>query len=219
MKTEIFLVKTFNENKDIRTFFEKLDKAGVSNEYLVCRLDATSIGNYLKDYYVENGISSLFYYSMACDAVLHNGIHVDEIANIVVNFIRRLEGVKNLLIIDPYFFKCANDTSSLDLFRLIMSEICVNLEKVTFITNGAGIDRKDEVFNIVKSVKSSIEVSHVKSEEFHDRFWIDPDVNKGIVMGTSLNGIGKKIALVDELQTKDVKEISMLASQIINKST
>jgi hypothetical protein len=34
-------------------------------------------------------------------------------------------------------------------------------------------------------------------------------------MGTSLNGIGKKIALIDKLQSHDVKEISRLALKIM----
>ncbi|AMO94388.1 hypothetical protein CFter6_1686 [Collimonas fungivorans] len=219
MESEVFFVKSFDKNKDINTFFKELNRSGLNNEYLVCRMNPTNIGDYLREYYVKHGISSLFHYSLACDAVLHAGIHVDEIENIVVEFLSSLKGVRNLLIIDPYFFKCAADIASLELFKRIVAEISENLEKVTFITNGSGMVGKSNVFDALKSVKSSVEVSDVKTDEFHDRFWIDPDTNKGIVMGTSLNGIGKKIALVDKLQNHDVKEILRLARQIIGAGT
>ncbi|CDF95895.1 hypothetical protein BN844_2630 [Pseudomonas sp. SHC52] len=38
-------------------------------------------------------------------------------------------------------------------------------------------------------------------------------------MGTSLNGIGKKIALIDHLSKLDAREIAKLARQLIKPTT
>jgi hypothetical protein len=50
----------------------------------------------------------------------------------------------------------------------------------------------------------SIKVKY--SNDFHDRFWI-ANRNKGFCTGTSLNGVGKKISLINEIADEDVKDI------------
>ena len=44
------------------------------------------------------------------------------------------------------------------------------------------------------------------TKEFHDRFWII-DRTKGLFIGTSLNGIGKRYALVDIIRDNDTKDL------------
>jgi hypothetical protein len=44
------------------------------------------------------------------------------------------------------------------------------------------------------------------SESFHDRFWI-ADRARGLFVGTSLNGIGKRYALADYMDEADVRTI------------
>ena len=44
------------------------------------------------------------------------------------------------------------------------------------------------------------------SENFHDRFWI-ADRSRGLFVGTSPNGIGKRYALADYMDADDVKTI------------
>ncbi|WP_426339716.1 hypothetical protein ACN9MZ_26040 [Pseudoduganella sp. S-14] len=209
------MVKSVGEDKSTQNFFEEIRRAGIDDRYLVCRLDETSLTDYLKELYVKKGISSLFNFSIVCDAVLHPGLHVDEITNVIVESIMDMKGVRNLIVIDPYLFASATDSMALDLLRLIIGAIGEDLESVTLITNGKARNKREILFNAIKSVKSSINVKDVKTDEFHDRFWIDPESNKGVVMGTSLNGIGKKIALIDKLQSHDVKEISRLALKIM----
>lgn len=215
METSVLLVKSVNEDKSVHDFFEDLRRAGIDNQYLVCRIDETSLTDYLKELYVKRGISSLFKFSIVCDAVLHPGIHVDEITNVIVESLMDLKGVRNLIVIDPYFFACASDLKALGLLKRMVGAISENLETVTLITNGTNRMLKKSVFDAIRSVKSSVNIKDVETNEFHDRFWIDSELNRGIVMGTSLNGIGKKIALIDKLQCHDVKEISRLAHKIM----
>jgi hypothetical protein len=75
---------------------------------------------------------------------------------------------------------------------------------------GALVDRT-AVHAVLSRLVPTIMIKTVETEEFHDRFWIDPDAHKGLVMGTSLNGVTKKIALIDHLGREDVMQIAALA--------
>jgi hypothetical protein len=104
------------------------------------------------------------------------------------------------------------------IWRLI-AEIAEKLETVTFITNGRADNKKAAMHEVLKKVTPTIRIGDVITDQFHDRFWIDAENKNGIVMGTSLNGIGKKIALVDQLSSSDVGEIAGLAYQLIGSDT
>jgi hypothetical protein len=52
-----------------------------------------------------------------------------------------------------------------------------------------------------------LSVAHRTSNTFHDRFWIDPISTKGFLCGTSLNGLGKRYALVDHLEPTDAADV------------
>ena len=218
MSPNIICVKSFNKSLDISDFFKELNKCqNITQDFLCARLNEISIRDILRDYVAKNGISSLFHFSITCDAVLHGGIHVDEIEEVMLGFIRQLNGAKHLLIIDPYFY--STDPSCVELFGRMIAAIAEKLESVTFITNGRGGNKKAAMHEILKKVTPTIKIGDVITDQFHDRFWIDAENKNGIVMGTSLNGIGKKIALVDRLSSSDVGEIAGLAYQIIGSDT
>lgn len=44
------------------------------------------------------------------------------------------------------------------------------------------------------------------TSEFHDRFWIS-NRKKGFYTGTSLNGVGKRISLINTISEEDVRQI------------
>jgi hypothetical protein len=56
-------------------------------DFGITKLDATAIRGILRDWIVANGISSLFNYQLTCDAVLHPGIRVDEIEELILGFL------------------------------------------------------------------------------------------------------------------------------------
>ncbi|MGV0981020.1 MAG: hypothetical protein ACOYB0_01525 [Polynucleobacter sp.] len=210
MNPNIIFVKSFNSNRDINDFFKELNKCqNITQDFLCTRLNETSIKDILQNYISKNGISSLFHFSIACDAVLHPGFQVDDIEKVILGFIERLNGVKNLLIIDPYFY--STETACVNLFGKMISKISDRLETITFITNGQTISQKTAMHEVCRALIPKIKIRDVLTNEFHDRFWIDPENKNGIVIGTSLNGIGKKIALIDYISSNDAKEIAELA--------
>jgi hypothetical protein len=60
---------------------------------------------------------------------------------------------------------------------------------------------------LLQSHKPSLNIIHSKSDDFHDRYWISGNREKAILTGTSINGLGNKFALVDRVNTSDVRVI------------
>ena len=213
----IIYVKCLNENQTIGDFFGELHKHQYFNRnFLVARFNETSVKDTLRDYIVEHGISSLFHFTITCDSVLHQGIHVDDIEKVVLGFIRKLAGVKDLLVIDPYLY--STDPGCVELFGRMMGELSQSLRRVVFITNGRAHSRREAMHEALRGITPTVDIKDVVSDQFHDRYWIDSAANTGIVMGTSLNGIGKKIALIDLLSSNDVKDIVALAYQLVESA-
>ena len=216
MDSGIVYVKSYKEGSDVVDFLKEIHKHPELSHFLVARFDALNVRDYFREYIVENGISSLFKFSLTCDAVTHGGIHVDEITDIVLQFVEKLNGVKDLFIIDPYFY--SDDPTCVALFGKMMSTLAEQLRSVTFFTNGNRASKRSAMHSALKTVAPKVLIEDVVTDEFHDRFWIDATNMSGIVMGTSLNGIGKKIALIDHLSKRDASEIAKLARQLIKSA-
>ncbi|MFM0025306.1 hypothetical protein PQR70_03365 [Paraburkholderia madseniana] len=213
MDSGIIYVKSYKEGSDVVDFIKEVYKHPELSHFLVARMDAINVREYFREYIVENGISSLFNFSLTCDAVMHGGIHVDEIFDLILQFFDKLKGVKDLFIIDPYFY--SDDPDCVALFGKMMSAISEELRSVTFFTNGRKSNKKSAMHSVLQKVAPKASIDDVVTDEFHDRFWVDAEKNVGIVMGTSLNGIGKKIALIDHLSEYDARDIANLARQLI----
>jgi len=69
--------------------------------------------------------------------------------------------------------------------------------------------------NIFTTVVPGIQINDVVTEDFHDRYWIDVESTKGVMVGTSFNGIGKKVAMIDYANSADSREIVRLASDLL----
>lgn len=210
METDIFFVKSFREGVDGIEFFKRVTATPeISRDFLVSRMDARSIRDVIREWVTENGISSLYNFHITCDAVMHPGINVNEIERLILGFVKRLDGVKNLMIIDPYFY--SSEAAVLALFEHMIGALSSSLESVTFFTKARPQVDRTAAHAVLSRLVPTIRIKTVETEEFHDRFWIDPDAHKGLVMGTSLNGVTKKIALIDHLGREDVMQIAALA--------
>lgn len=213
MKTDIVFVKSFREGVDGIEFFRRVAATPeISRDFLVARVDARSIRDVIREWVTDNGISSLYNFHITCDAVMHPGIDVDEIEKLILGFVKKLDGVKNLMIIDPYIY--SSDSKVLALFEHMIGELSSCLESVTFFTKARSPVDRTGMHMVLSRLVPSIAIMTVETDEFHDRFWIDPDAGKGLVMGTSLNGVSKKIALIDHLGREDVKQIAALAREM-----
>jgi hypothetical protein len=191
-------------------FVKKMHEVGIFEQFQISQimLPVYFFRQEFLEHITEHGFSSLFKFDILMEDIISPSMSVNEIENVLAKFIGKLQGAKKLVIIDPYFFAKSANNDVGALFSKLLKPISGNLEEICFVTNGRRNEAKSD---ILSAVDSTIKVHNVNTDEFHDRYWIDPDNNKGVVIGTSLNGLGKKIALIDSLSEADVAEISKLA--------
>lgn len=203
-------VKSLKDGESIGDFFKRFYESDLSRDFCVYRLSLDALRPHIQQHIINHGLSSLFYNHMACDAIMHPGFTTDEIEAVVLGIMSRLDGVKHLLIIDAYFYD--DKPECLLLLEKIIRSISSKLEKVTLITNGKRAGMRPAMHNVFSTVVPGIQIKDAVTEDFHDRYWIDVENTKGVMVGTSLNGIGKKIAMIDHANVADTEEIVRLAS-------
>lgn len=198
-----------NSRDIFQRFYEHPD---LSRDFMLTRLDSTHLQELLREEFIKHGLSSLFRYHITCDSILHPGINVDEVETVILGFIRTLKGVKNLMIIDAFLY--SNEEKVLHLFKKMILELSDSLQSIMFFTSATKKRSPDAMHNILKSINPNTRIIDIITDEIHDRFWLDTDNKKGIVMGTSLNGVTKKLTLIDYLQPSDARAVIDIANEI-----
>ena len=109
---------------------------------------------------------------------------------------------RTLIITDPYLISgIARNNTYNETYAQFLSDILGNdTYKIKLyipdVSSNLIFDKLDQ------SLTKRIE--RIRFENCHDRFWICPESKNGFLMGTSLNGIGKKLCYIDRLSTEDV---------------
>ena len=129
---------------------------------------------------------------------------VDEIESVILKFITQLNGAEKILITDPYFY--STDSKS-DLFEKSIKAISSKVQEIILVTSSRHVKNKADIDSKIKLLIPNIILNNITTDDIHDRFWIGIDKKKGVVIGTSFNGIGKKLALVDRISESDVNDI------------
>ena len=109
---------------------------------------------------------------------------------------------KELIIVDPYLF---NDESD-DYCNMLTSIINNSKAQSVIVVTEQKNCRQSSYDKISMNLNATVILED--NSNFHDRFWIS-DRKKGFYTGTSLNGVGKRISLINLLSSKDVAEIIM----------
>ncbi len=212
-ESSVIGVKNLKDGEDISHFFNRFYESELSRDFGVYRLSLDALRVDIQQYIVEHGLSSLFYNHLTCDAIMDPGFKTDEIESIVLGIMSKLDGVKHLLIIDAFFYDDKHDC--LLLLEKIVRSMSSKLEKVTLITGGKRVSSRPAMHNIFSKVVPGIQINDVVNDYFHDRYWIDVESTKGVMVGTSLNGIGKRVAMIDYANPADSREIVRLASTFL----
>jgi len=211
----IYSIKPRNNSVSFSDFSEKLHQSGLMDdfEFHQIPLPVYSFRQQFLEHIAEHGLSSLYNFTIVMEDVTSPSMSINDIENVIGKFLASLNGAKRLVVIDPYFYSKSSTIDVAIVFKNLLSGISGALEEVMFVTNGKKADAKADIHAVISALDTSIQIRDFTTDEFHDRYWIDPDNNTGIVMGTSLNGLGKKIALVDKLSEDDVVEIVRLARE------
>lgn len=115
---------------------------------------------------------------------------------------------KSLIIVDPYIFS-GEQSSAKQISDELKKSARIggrSLKRIHFIYDPAKVTIaiKNSVKELLAS--KSVRMTEAKTAELHDRVWIT-DRKRGIVVGTSLNGIGKRAAFLLPLPDPDLKAL------------
>lgn len=155
------------------------------------------------DYIKDKGLSSLLTFSISNEGIMSSRKNIDDVMNLITGHLTKLDGCDRLVIIDPYFYS-NSDSDTLGILKTLMTTVSSKLQNIYIITDGKHKRSRNQILSCLNGM--NINIHEMVNDELHDRFWIDPDSYRGVVFGTSLNGIGKKMALIDFLRADDIKE-------------
>lgn len=116
-----------------------------------------------------------------------------------------------LLITDPYLFSGSArkdiEAYSQSVADLIAPLLADGARLIAIVDKDASHRKvRDAVLARLVAAGDDTDVRVVESKDFHDRFWI-ADRCRGVIMGTSLYKIGRKIFFIDSLSNGDVAAV------------
>jgi len=131
------------------------------------------------------------------------------------DMLMKLSPTKSLLIIDSYIFSSTkNEDEYLQMFKDIFSQSIDKVTSLGFITKpNYNHNLFERCKSLLLSLKPGLTIDCKTTDDFHDRFWI-VDQTKALFVGTSLNGVGKRYALVDFIREDDTKDIITTLEQL-----
>ena len=188
-------------------FVEALHKKGFFDRFEVAQipLPVHYFRNEIVEHILEHGLASLFKFSIVMEDITTPGMEVDDLERVIEKFVQSLAGARRLIIVDPYLYGSIKDPAAVsNRFAKMIGWLGDELEEITTFTNGQS-HGKHHLQLAVTTARATVRFDDRVQNDLHDRFWIDPDAKRGIVFGTSLNGLGLKLALVDRLSDDDVE--------------
>jgi hypothetical protein len=117
---------------------------------------------------------------------------------------------ESLIIVDPYIFSGASNKAGdiTDDFKKSVRAAGKHIKRIHFVYDTAPGNTTNAIRSSIKEMlkDGSIIVTEVQSGILHDRIWIS-DRKKAIVVGTSLNGIGGRVAFILPLPDEDLNSL------------
>lgn len=180
-------------------------------DYHVGQIDSVvhSFQDEIADYILEHGLSALINSEFILEHIVPQGESQNKIVSTLHRYLDKVGIDNELIIVDPYFFAPTRDLTYPATVTLTIEKYLPQIDTLYIITLPNKVDAtlKTIIENDLKAKKVSLNVIHKTSIDYHDRFWISNNRERGIITGTSLNGYGKKYSLLDRLNTSDVREI------------
>lgn len=160
---------------------------------------------------VQHGASHVLSVERVMEAVLPKvgPTHVPLLVKALSDQLKTLMPSQEILIVDRYFFAvgASERQDYVNSIREIFIPVVNDVTAITFITgHKSNLVTYESVKQILLKLNPTIAISCQETDDFHDRYWI-VDRARGMFVGTSLNGIGKKYALTDYLKEADVADI------------
>ena len=190
---------------------QKLSSDGYSLSYIDKEIFLTTE---IKQVLLDKGITSILSQQLLPEEVLPDSTPRNAVIDILKYKLNRCNPNDSLHIIDPYLYPSNYDQDYIaDFVEIFKASIkaCNHIKICTLQNRNSNLEQQIE--NQIHTINPQISIEKKYSNVFHDRFWI-ADNERGVFVGTSLNGIGRRYAVVDYLQEEDAKEIVNRYNQI-----
>lgn len=160
-------------------------------------------------YLTEHGFTSLIESELLLEHVVTKGTPDNKIIPIIQKYLDKVIIDNELIIVDPFFFAKPKNPNYINVFEQIIDKYIPIIDTILIVTNTFAIDNtiKNGIIATLQAKKTTINIIHKQHNDYHDRYWVSGAREKGVVMGTSLNSLGNKLALLDRLNTTDVRSI------------
>jgi hypothetical protein len=161
----------------------------------------------MKRLLTEQGVTYVWRLVRLQEAVVPQTKNVEPLVRVLESMLANLAPSQDFVIVDRYLFSKGSDPGYPALLASLLAPIARAVRRIKFIM-GPGSDSTllKRVQEFLLAEAPSLSVVHDISNDFHDRFWL-ADQSRGLFLGTSLNGLGKRYALVDYMAPHDVREI------------
>ena len=161
----------------------------------------------IKKLLLEHGVSYVWQLVPLQEDLMTPSQNRPALAAVLKKMIRKLAPKQDFVIVDRYLLPKQSSNDYLNMLFDIIKPIVRRTQQLVIIT-ASNYDNSiwDKLRERLHTLNPNCHVAHRCSENFHDRFWI-ADNKRGLFLGTSLNGLGRRYALVDYLAASDVQEI------------
>jgi len=205
---QVVLTIQCGQDRPYDEFVEQLRAMGIVEKYRLAQVPypALSFRDEFVEYIVEHGLNSIFKFNIVMEDITSPSMTSNQVEAVTTKFVRTLLPAKRLVIIDPYFYSPNAEADTDAYISRLLGQQAATLQQVFILSSGGG-GMKEKIHSAFNNLAPGVAVFDTPTKVFHDRFWLNPDAGTGIVMGTSINGLGKRIALVDKLGQSDVQEI------------
>lgn len=195
--------------------FDELLRKELDLQFRIVNLDGYAIDEcqrMIRDEGVSS-VMSIVHLQEALIPVVSNECHKYHIVDMLRSKLDDLSPSNEIIIVDNYIFpprgfrSLEEEQDYLQIFEDIFAPSIGNVNTVSFITK-PGYDEKllIKFKNLLTTLNPKVSITCRTTSDFHDRFWIIDRI-KGLFIGTSLNGIGKRYTLFDVICDEDTKEI------------
>lgn len=172
---------------------KSLNDVGVTIEF--CKgISNSEVNSKLQEYMQSNNLEYI------TESVMWKNMNDKEKIDTFIEYLAEIGAEnKELIVVDPYIFNCLEN----EYCNMLAAILCKSKAKEIIIVTQKNNCKKvccEQILKTVSNAKVRL------SSDFHDRFWI-AGRKAGFCTGTSLNGIGKKISLINMLCGDDVAEI------------
>jgi len=141
------------------------------------------------------------------EGVLPDNIPREDLVDLLRYMVRNIQASNELLIIDPYLFPDNPDADYITYLGKIFGSAIGKITRLDVVTSPKCNHATEAAFfAMVQAIKPGVAHGIKYTTSFHDRFWIGDKI-RGVFVGTSLNGIGKRYAIADYIREEDVKDI------------